>query len=270
MLNILTLHWNYLDGLKRLYESLLPALEGIDWRYFVKDNGSTDGSVEFLQSIKSDNIIPYFTGHNRHNFAEGMNIIFAQAYPFPDDYILLLNNDLWIENPKSIKNMIKLMEEDKDIGVVGAKILYPDKKTITHAGVIGSMRYNGLPFHYRRGEEVSKEDGFNREFQIVTGAAMLTKAKYFPMDETLSWAFDDCDLCLNVKYNHNKRIVYCGDTLFCHEESRSLKKNPVHKLMLQHNVSRFREKWEKHFKMDLEQYENNPNYMKYGHFVKHG
>jgi GT2 family glycosyltransferase len=263
MLKIFTLHWNYLAGIQRLYESLIPALDGLDYKYYIKDNGSSDGSKEYLESIKSDKVIPYYTGHNRHNFSEGMNLLFEQSKSTDEDYILLLNNDLWIGQDNSIKNMINLMEKDPEVGVVGAKILYPDKKTITHVGVIGSNRYNGFPFHYRRGEQVGKQDDVNREFQAITGAALLTKAKYFGLNNNLIWSFEDISFCLSVKYDYKKKVVYCGDTLFYHEESRSLQKNPVHKLFMQHNVNIFREKWTGTFKMDLELYQKDPNYMRY-------
>ena len=38
--------------------------------------------------------------------------------------------------------------------------------------------------------------------------------------------------------------MYCGKTNVYHEESASLKKNPVNKMMMPHNVSAFRKKWE--------------------------
>jgi len=275
MIKIFTLHWNAKPLLERLYVSLLPALKGLDYCWYIKDNGSNDGSKEFLESIKSNNIVPYYTGHNRHNFAEGMNILFDLARPADDDYILLLNNDLWVIDDKSLKNMINIMEKDSWVGLVGGKILYPDGDTITHVGVIGSAKYNFMPFHYRRGDKVNKQDNVNREFQACTAAVCLTKSKYFKqvctanksgisgMCESFIWSFDDIDMNLSIKYNMGKKIVYCGDTLFYHNESSSLKLNPVNKLFVQSNVKLFKDKWGKTFQMDLEIYQNNPNYMLY-------
>ena len=45
MLHILTLTWNAADKLSKLHDSLMPALEGIDYRWLIKDNASKDDTV---------------------------------------------------------------------------------------------------------------------------------------------------------------------------------------------------------------------------------
>jgi len=97
--------------------------------------------------------------------------------------------------------------------------------------------------------------------QAVTAALALTRGKEFGniwtnkdgsrgMDEGFFWCFDDVDACLSIKYKQNKRVVYCGKTKIYHEESASLKKNPVNKLMSPHNVGYFRKKWGGVYKKD--------------------
>jgi GT2 family glycosyltransferase len=115
----------------------------------------------------------------------------------------------------------------------------------------------------------------NREFQIVTGAVWLTKADYFEkiseknksglkgLSEDFVWAFDDCDASLSIKYNLNKKIVYCGQTNIFHEESASLKKNPVNKMFMHHNLSKFRTKWLNIAKPDDMMYMSDKNYNLY-------
>lgn len=58
------------------------------------------------------------------------------------------------------------------------------------------------------------------------------------------------DACLSIKYNQNKKIIYCGEAYAYHEESASLRQNPINKMMLPHNVSRFIEKWSSIIKKD--------------------
>jgi GT2 family glycosyltransferase len=112
-------------------------------------------------------------------------------------------------------------------------------------------------------------------FQAVTGAAAITKAEYFRnsfnqnksgikgMDENYHWAFDDVDLCLSIKYNMNKKIVYCGDTNISHEESASLKKNPVNKLFLNHNLRYMFGKWGERYIIDQDIYTKNSRHNLY-------
>jgi GT2 family glycosyltransferase len=253
MLHILTLHWNAVDKIKRLHESLLPALDGVDFKWWIKDNGSIDGSEEFLKSIEGENIEIYFCGHNRDSFSSGMNILFKKTNAKDEDLILLLNNDLWFGDDSSLKKMIALLKDD--VGIVGARILYPDSNLLQHAGVYFSKRYNYMPYHYKHKEPTCPEAEVSREAEAVTAAIFLTKAEYYKdittnnksgrkgLDEGYFWAFEDTSACLSIKYNLDKKIMYCGDTLIYHEESASLKKNPVNKMLMPQNVKRFKEQW---------------------------
>ena len=104
---------------------------------------------------------------------------------------------------------------------------------------------------------------------------MLTKGEYFRnawkdnksgthgMDENYHWAFDDVDLCLSIKYNMEKKIVYCGKTNIFHEESATLKKNPTNKLFMLHNVNYLQKKWDKRYSLDQDIYKADPKYNLY-------
>ena len=65
------------------------------------------------------------------NYADIQNYAAVRA---KGDHLLLLNNDTWLERPESIREMLGYCMRD-DVGIVGAKLLYPDD-TIQHAGVI--------------------------------------------------------------------------------------------------------------------------------------
>jgi GT2 family glycosyltransferase len=80
------------------------------------------------------------------------------------------------------------------------------------------------------------------------------------MDENYHWAFDDVDFCLSIKYNLNKQIVYCGKTNIFHEESASLKKNPVNKMFMGHNWNLLRSKWSSRIVLDKESYTADNKY----------
>jgi O-antigen biosynthesis protein len=257
---ILTLHWNQKDKLERLYKSLIPAVEMFDWKWLIKDNGSKDGSIEYLTSIQNDRIEPFFCGHNTDSFSSGMNILFERAKPADDDIIMLLNNDLWFGDAKSVVEMMKLLTDD--VGMVGARILYPDGQRLQHAGVYFSKKYNYFPYHYRHQELSDAAAQKNREFQAVTAAIVLIRAGDYRrtcttnksgragMDEGYFWSFEDIDLSLSVKYHMKKTIMYCGKTNIFHDESASLKKNPMNKLMMSTNCELFRKKWEGVYKHD--------------------
>lgn len=271
-LHIFTLSWNGLDKLQRLKESMLPGLKKakVDWHWHIKSNGCSDNTPENVNTW-GDRITCYEYKNNMQNFSEGNNYLFDLVQPEDDDYVLLLNNDVIFNDNKSLKKMIDLFESQKNVGVVGAKLKYKDTNKLQHAGVVFSSMTRNLPAHFRSGHIDDKDSSKNREFQVVTGAVLLTKAKYYKnvctenksningMDEKFIWAFDDIAMCLAIKYNQNKRILYCGSTDIFHEESVTLQKNPTNKLFMPQNMRRMIEKWGKTYELDAEKY-NNPNY----------
>lgn len=250
-LNIFTLNWNGADKLQKLKDSMLPSLENLNWKWVIRDNKSNDNSIDLIKSWNHSNIELITYSNNQESFSAGMNYIHNVSGTKDDDYVLLLNNDVIFNDHKSVKNMIQLMEKDPDVGIVGARLLFTGTNLLQHCGVVWK---NHGPYHYRSKEQSDKNAEKDREFQAVTAAVMLTKSKYFPMDPNYFWSFCDIDYCMNVKYNYKKKIVYCGRTNFFHEESASLKKNPVNKLFMNQNLNRLNQKWGNVIKIDDKDY----------------
>ncbi len=270
MLYILTLTWDACDKLTKLKESLLPALSGIDYTWLIKDNASKDKTVEVASQWGSRvKVIPY--PDNRQNFSQGVNFLFQEANPGDKDLVMLLNNDVVFNDTQSIKNMLAIINKDSQVGVVGCRLLYTNTKKLQHAGVVFDSVYR-TPMHFRAGQASDANAEKNRLFQVVTGAVLITRAELFRnvwthnssgikgMDESFHWAFDDVDLCLSIKYNMNKKIVYCGQTNIFHEESASLKKNPANKLFLPHNLNYLFAKWKDRYTIDRDIYTHVPSH----------
>jgi len=256
-IHALTLTWNGLGKLERLRPTLAGVMADCPWSWHVRDNGSTDGTVDALKDWPEvSTLLPH--PHNRGTYAEGVNRLADAANPAPDDVFLLLNNDIRFLDQHSIRKMEALIKPG--VGAVGARLMFPDS-TLQHAGVIFGPRYNNLPFHFRPREKVDAQARQNREFQAVSAAVMMVPCLTFAgvggLDEGFRWAFEDIDLCLRIGAT-GKKIVYCGETEIEHEESATLKKNPVNKLFVNQNVRLFREKWEGKYQQDHEAYLHNP------------
>jgi GT2 family glycosyltransferase len=264
MLHILTLTWNAVEKISKLHETLVPALDGLDYQWWIKDNASKDNTVEVARTW-GDRVHVTAYKDNRQNFSEGCNFLFNEAKPNDNDLIMLLNNDIIFNDTASIKSMLSIIQKDKDVGMVGGRLCYTGTDKLQHAGVVFNPTYK-TPMHFRAGQASDNDAQRNREFQVVTGAVCITKAEYFRnantsnksgisgMDEKYHWAFDDVDLCLSIKYNMNKKIVYCGTTDIFHEESASLKKNPVNKLFLTPNLQYMFGKWKERYVIDQDIY----------------
>lgn len=257
MLYIYTLNWNGKNDLEELYPGLYEATRGFrDASWWVRDNGSKDDSIEWLSKNTKANILNI--NHNRDSFAAGVNSLWRASKPSDKDMILLLNNDIVISGKDSISKMGDLMAKSNS-NIVGARLLYKGTNKLQHAGVIFSRKYNNLPFHFRPNEESDNAAEKDRWFQAVTAAFCLVKASEFNringLDEGYVWAFEDIDMCLQIG-----KVAYCGGTEIYHEESASLKKNPVNKMFMNKNVTVFRNKWEGKYDIDHDKYLSNSNF----------
>lgn len=268
MLYIFTLSWEGKDKLTNLYPTLLPSLGEINYKWLIKDNGSKDGTIDLINSWKNENIIGYSYPDNLQNYSQGNNWLFDQAKPKQEDLVLLLNNDITFGDTNSINNMISIIQNNQMVGIVGAKLNYLDRKDIIqHNGVLFHQNNIGTPFNYRSGRKEEDRDNQNYIFPMTTGALLLTRASLYKemggLDEKFLWCFDDCDYCLNVGLL-GKKVVVCGNTKAYHEESATLKKNPVQKLFLAHNIKIFYDKWKQKIDKNLAQkYDKDPTFAIY-------
>jgi GT2 family glycosyltransferase len=265
MIHILTLSWQGASYLRALapglyYNAQNLFRKGIETRWHVRDNGSTDDSI---QAIVEHGATVYSIGHNRDNYAVGMNYLFNNSGATDDDILLLLNNDVIFPEEDSLFKMLELLKNN--VGVVGARLLYLNTNKLQHAGVIFGERYGKMPYHYRHKEISDKEAERNREFQAVTAACCMVRAsdwrKVGGMSEEYCWCFDDIDFCLKIGKTLGKKIMYCGETKIFHEESVSLKKNPINTLMMPQNVKKFKDKWFGKYEIDHDKYLTNKDYL---------
>jgi GT2 family glycosyltransferase len=201
-----------------------------------------------------------------------MNFLANKASPKDDDLIMLLNNDVLFNDTASIKKMIDIIETDPNVGIVGAKLLYTGSNKIQHCGVVFTEDRTKpgartMPIHLKRGHEADEHTSKNRVFQACTAAVLLTRASLFRevggLDEGFRWAFEDISFCLNISKVLKKKVVMCGETSIYHDESATLKINPVNKLYLSQNINHFISRWYGKVEADVRRYLHDTNYNLY-------
>ncbi len=139
----------------------------------------------------------------------------------------LINNDIEATEANWLKSMVKLLMRP-DVGVVGAKLLWPNVSMVQHAGVVIGL--HGLAGH--TGNDWMKDDpgyfGYNlvaRQQSAVTAACLLCKkedylliggldAEGFPVN------FNDVDFCLKIR-KLGKLVIWTPDATLLHHESAS-------------------------------------------------
>ena len=122
-IHVLTLTWQGLDKLQKVYDGLDHCITGHSVIWHIRDNGSIDGTVEWIKNREEFNFLegkynnltidPMFVSHNRDNFAQGVNSLYEKAQPKMNDFVLLLNNDIVFGDTVSLKNMLQLMDNSK-------------------------------------------------------------------------------------------------------------------------------------------------------------
>ena len=141
------------------------------------------------------------------------------------DYILFLNNDTEVITPNFIEQML-MYSTQKHIGMVGVKLLFPDK-TIQHGGVVLGVRtmaahaYEYLPEDYNM--SFGKLNMPTNYSAVTMACAMVSKEKYKEVDglnEELANNFNDVEFCIKLldKGYYN---VYLGNVSLFHYESKT-------------------------------------------------
>jgi GT2 family glycosyltransferase/tetratricopeptide (TPR) repeat protein/2-polyprenyl-3-methyl-5-hydroxy-6-metoxy-1,4-benzoquinol methylase len=227
--------FNKVELTQQCLTHLANVTEGISYEVIIVDNNSSDSTGEFLRSLDGD--IQIIRNSSNLGFAKACN---QGARAARGKHILFLNNDT-IPQANWLAPLIQELEEHEEVGIVGSKLLYPDK-TIQHAGVVFS-RHHDSPYHLLRGVQGDLELVNKRmQFQAVTAACMLVRKDVFVQvrgfDEGYVNGFEDVDLCLKVGAA-GKKVIYQPKSWLYHLESQS----PGRKKYDNENARRLGQQW---------------------------
>lgn len=241
---------DHVDILKTCVNSLFEKNEYQNIEIIIVENNSREKETyqyyEELQKEHANVRVVTWQGEE-FNYSSINNFGVSKA---KGEYILLLNNDTEVIEPKAIREMLGVCMRD-DVGCVGAKLLYRDN-TIQHAGVI--LGFSGYAGHVFMQDENDKEFGYvmeavcNMDYSAVTAACMMTKKSVYEkvdgMDERFHVAGNDVDYCLKVG-QAGYRVVYNAHALWHHYESKSRGyENSLEKIRrFDQEVTLFQKKW---------------------------
>lgn len=190
-------------------------------RYFivVVDNCSTDESCKYIEKI---NNIKFLKSMENKGFSAGNNIGIKYALKENADYIILLNNDT-IVTKNCFDKIIEIMENKKDIGIMGNKVLYySDKNKINcYGGDINFNRGTAILGYENSLDNDSIPDFIDAKF--ICGCCMVIRKEVFEkigyLPEDYFMYYEDVDFCLNVS-RHFKLAAY-GKSKIYHKVSAS-------------------------------------------------
>ena len=236
------------------YACLVSILENtgeFDYEIIIADDVSTDATKEIDKFVTG---LVIARNESNQGFLRNCNNAAKKAR---GEYIFFLNNDTTVQKDW-LPPLIRLLESDKSIGMVGSKLIYPDGRLQEAGGIIWS---DGSGWNYGRCDDPNKPDyNYVRDVDYISGAAIMLSRKLWEdiggFDERYAPAYcEDSDLAFEVR-KRGLRVVYQPLSVVTHFEGVSngtdvngtgLKRYQVD------NNKKLQEKWSEEFK---NQYDN--------------
>ena len=188
----------------------------------VENNSSSPEIFDYYREIEKRPGVRILTWKEGFNYSAINNFGEKSA---AGDYLLFLNNDVEVINPRWIEELLGNCQR-KEVGIVGAKLYYPDD-TIQHAGTvigIGGIAGHAFLNMPRSRTGYLHKASLQMDLSAVTAACMMMKRQVFKQlggfEERLSVAFNDVDLCLRT-VQAGYLVVYNPEVELYHYESKS-------------------------------------------------
>ncbi len=217
-LSIITVTWNSKERIEEQIRSVFDGCEKISCEEIVVDNGSTDGTVEFLRS-KDFSSVHVISNEKNLGFGAANNQGLKKT---TGEYILFLNPDMRVE-PGSLDKILDWMKSHKEVGIVSVKLVDREGNFVWNASPrrlpklweqialilkIPHVFPSILNKYHMRDMDPDQE----QEVDSIRGSFMLMRREF--LDKT-GWAFDpryfiwyeDVDICREAK-RHGYKVIY--------------------------------------------------------------
>ena len=266
MVTIIIPNCDHHEDLEVCIKSILERSTYTNFEIIIVENNSAQkDTFSYYESLADDSrirIVNYNDefGKQPFNYSRINNygVKFASG-----NYILFLNNDTEVKTPDWIEQMLMFCIR-KDVGIVGAKLYYPDG-TIQHGGVVIGL--DGIAGH-----SFSKAQGHSNGYvgrlivpqnlSAVTGACLMIRRNVFDqvdgLFEGLAVAFNDVDLCMKVG-KLGLLIVWTPYAELFHYESKSRGRDdtPKNQARFTQEINIFKERWGKELEIGDPYYNRN-------------
>jgi GT2 family glycosyltransferase len=237
------------DNADLLAECVAGLREKTDYPWLetiVVDNGSTaPDAVQLLQDIARTPQTTVLQRPGPFNFSALCN---AGARATTARVLVFLNNDIALIEPGWLKAMVRYAIKP-EIGVVGAKLLFPNG-LIQHAGAV--VGFGGIAGHIYRGARQNHRGYLNEltvphEVTAVTGACIAIERTKFEAvggfdAENLAVDLNDIDLCLRAA-ERGWTNLWTPEAMLIHHQSATRGIDPDPYVLYRKERSYFVERW---------------------------
>ncbi|MBV6477858.1 MAG: N-acetylglucosaminyl-diphospho-decaprenol L-rhamnosyltransferase [Ignavibacteria bacterium] len=238
-LSVVIVTWNSGNEICGCLNSVISSAGSRNIKIIVVDNNSSDNTIELVEDIIRNNLIPIKLIINDEN--KGFTYACNQAMDiYSAENILLLNPDARIHRDSLIKLSDKLNSNDK-IGAIAPKLLNDDGSI--QRSCRRFPKYSDMFFEMTLLSAIfSKSQRFNRwkmvdfshdkesEVEQPMGAALMIKSSVLDktgnFDEDFKMFFNDVDLCKRITEKGYK-ILFFPEAVFYHSKGVSIYKDRI-------------------------------------------
>jgi len=214
---------NHLPDLQCAIESIRKLTAYSHYELVLVDNESSDpATLKYYEQIEQSPDVRIVKYDGNFNFSAALNLGAGAAQ---GDIFLFLNNDIQIIDPEWLTELAR-WALIPDVGIVGAKLLYPNGK-IQHAGIVIGMEghANHVFAYYPEGATgIFGSVEWYRNYSALTGACIAMRRRIFEevggFNAEYQIAFSDIDICQQV-IRHGYRVVYNPFARLIHHEGRT-------------------------------------------------
>ncbi|WKZ56927.1 MAG: glycosyltransferase family 2 protein [Bdellovibrionota bacterium] len=230
--------FNQLHYTRQCLESVWSTTAGHDLEVIVFDNGSTDGTLEYLRSAQASQpalVVQHSDKNLGYSPANNQAAEIARG-----DRLVLLNNDT-ITTPGWLSALLAPLEHAA-VGIVGARLIYPGREIINHAGYVYSSRLNSFYLLYEGVRRDFPAAQKTRQFQAVLGACVaLRRADFNAVGGLSDFGLEDVDLCLKLR-NRGLMVQYHPAATLYHYGQMTIRNSPTGSIPV-HSSREFQEHW---------------------------
>ena len=190
--------------LNGLLDSLLSRTTYLNYELLIVDNNTEEPAARtYLDGIErlNSNQLRVLRYPHPFNYSAINNFAVAQAR---GEYLILLNNDTAVLHGDWIEALLNHAQRP-EVGIVGAKLHYPDGR-IQHGGVVLGLR--GPADHPFIGQPM-ESDGYmhrlrvDQNYTAVTAACLMIRKSVYEQvggldEQDFKVSYNDVDLCLKV------------------------------------------------------------------------
>jgi len=196
--SVIILNWNGREMLKQYLPSVVEHTQIPDCEIVVTDNGSTDDSLEVLQSFPT---VRTLTLDKNYGFAEGYNRAIRDV---ECDYVVLLNSDVEV-TAGWLQPMVQYLDTHPDTVACQPKIRsWKQKQYFEHAGAAGG-KIDRLFYPYCRGRILGYVEEDHGQYDTIedifwaTGACLCIRRESYVeaggLDADFFAHMEEIDLC---------------------------------------------------------------------------